>query len=218
MAEFGKRNTAGRAPAARTSSSSSEAPDLAGAIKAVKTGELPKWTKGGPAYLFFIMFVALAGFGFIGHLYGGDLLRDLRLSGTWQPAYELQAADGRCTRHNFIGTDCSAKITSVAEPDKPPVDVGFLMLFTSGGGEVLMPVRSTSDPAAVTIAYAAETELMNRMVTFLLMELMCVCAFMAGLSGFMKGRYEGGAAHRALLAGFAELQARVGEPKPGVPA
>src|SRR5438046_2244510 len=45
--------------------------------------------------------------------YGSDIVRDHRLSGTWQPAYDLQAMDGKCKRTNFIITFCSAKIKSV---------------------------------------------------------------------------------------------------------
>lgn len=99
--------------------------------------------------------------------YGPDIVRDLRLSGTWQPAYDLRASDGKCERTNFIITFCSAKIRSVARPDQAPVDHRFMMLFSGGGGEALVPVRSTRDRAAVSIFYSAETKLWNRTLSFL---------------------------------------------------
>ena len=37
----------------------------------------------------------------------------------------------------------------------------------SAGGEVLVPVRSTVDRAAVSIFYAAETKLWNRTLSFI---------------------------------------------------
>jgi len=98
--------------------------------------------------------------------YGPDLLRDHRLSGTWQPAYDLRAVSGKCERTNFVVTRCSAKIKSVARPELAPTEHGFMMLFTGGGGEALVPVRSTTDRAAVSIFYAADTKLWNRTWSF----------------------------------------------------
>ncbi len=99
--------------------------------------------------------------------YGPDLLRDHRLSGTWQPAYDLRAVDGKCERSNFVITFCSAKIKSVAKPEQAPIDHRFMMLFTGGGGEALVPVRSTADRTAVSIFYAADTKLWNRTLSFI---------------------------------------------------
>lgn len=99
--------------------------------------------------------------------YGPDLLRDHRLAGTWQPAYDLRAMEGKCERTNFVITLCSAKIKSVARPDQAPVTHRFMMLFTGGGGEALVPVRSTADRAAVSIYYAAEAKRWNRTLSFI---------------------------------------------------
>lgn len=98
--------------------------------------------------------------------YGPDLVRDHRLSGTWQPAYDLRATDGKCERTNFVITTCNAKIKSVVKPDQAPIPHSFLMFFSGGGGEVLIPVRSTKDRSAVSIFYSAETKLWNRTLSF----------------------------------------------------
>ncbi|MCK1477323.1 hypothetical protein IVB27_21585 [Bradyrhizobium sp. 197] len=100
--------------------------------------------------------------------YGPEILRDHRLAGTWQPAYDLEAMDGKCERTNFVITFCSAKIKSVARPDQAPTTHKFFMLFSGGGGEALVPVRSTTDRAAVSIFYTAETKLWNRTLSFIL--------------------------------------------------
>jgi hypothetical protein len=42
-----------------------------------------------------------------------------------------------------------------------------MMLFSGGGGEALVPVRSTADRTAVSIYYAAETKLLNRTLSFI---------------------------------------------------
>jgi hypothetical protein len=99
--------------------------------------------------------------------YGPNILRDHRLAGTWQPAYDLRAMEGKCERTNFVITFCSAKIKSVARPDQAPIDHRFFMLFAGGGGEALVPVRSTTDRTAVSIFYAAETKLWNRSLSFI---------------------------------------------------
>jgi hypothetical protein len=99
--------------------------------------------------------------------YGPDIVRDLRLSGTWQPAYDLRAMDGECKRKSFIITFCTAKIKSVARPDQAPIEHSFMMLFSGGGGEAMVPVRSTVNRAAVSIHYSAETKLWNRTLSFI---------------------------------------------------
>jgi len=98
--------------------------------------------------------------------YGPNIWRDNRLAGTWQPAYDLRAVEGKCERKNFVITFCNAKIQSVARPDQAPIAVSFMMLFSGGGGEALVPVRSTTDRAAVSIHYAAEAKLLNRTLSF----------------------------------------------------
>ena len=99
--------------------------------------------------------------------YGPNILRDNRLAGTWQPAYDLRAVEGKCERKNFIVTFCNTKIASVARPDQAPIAVSFMMLFSGGGGEAMVPVRSTTDRAAVSIFYAAEAKLLNRTLSFI---------------------------------------------------
>jgi hypothetical protein len=122
---------------------------------------------GGRPIRSFIILVACS-VGLYFHLvnYGPDLWRDHRLAGTWQPAYDLQVTDAKCERLNFVLTTCNAKIKSVARPDQAPIPHSFMMLFSSGGGEALVPVRSTTDRSAVSIFYAAETKLWNRTLSF----------------------------------------------------
>jgi hypothetical protein len=118
--------------------------------------------------------------------YGPDILRDHRLAGTWQPAYDLQATEGKCERTNFVITRCSAKIKSVAKPDQAPIAHNFLMLFAGGGGEVLVPVRSTIDRSAVSIFYAAETKLWNRTLSFVSVAGILALFGVVALFGFLK--------------------------------
>jgi len=204
MAEFGKRKSPGK-PAGQAASPTQQ-PDVAEALKALKQGRLPPWTKAGPAQLLIgVVFVA-AVFVFAFLPAGPDIWRDHRLAGTWRPAYELQARDGRCTTYEFVLTSCSASIVSMAEPDAAAKDVSFLMLFTTGAGESLTPVRSTLDPSAVTVGYAAETELWNRTLTFVLFCASLILAVYAMLRALVRGQYKGGSQHLALLAGLETLK------------
>jgi hypothetical protein len=138
----------------------------------------------------FRWFVALIAFGAmlygLVHVYGPDIVRDLRLSGTWQPAYDLRAMDGKCERKSFIITFCSAKIKSVAMPDQPPIDHRFMMLFSGGGGEAMVPVRSTVNRAAVSIHYSAEAKLWNRTLSFIVSAVILVLFCFVFLTCFWK--------------------------------
>jgi hypothetical protein len=182
--------------------------DIGAALAVFKAGKLPNWTTAGPIKLVIGLLLVAAGLCFFTVTYAGDIVRDVRLRGTWQVAYDLRAVNGSCTRYNFVVTRCSAKIQSNAEPSQAPVTSEFLMLFSGAGGEMLVPVRSTTNPSAVAIAYAAETKLLNRTLTFLVLA-GALAAIVIGLVGALgSGRYKGGAAHLALLAGIGELQAR----------
>jgi hypothetical protein len=205
MAEFGKRVAGG--PAVSPSRTGGQA-DVGAALAVVKAGKLPFWTTADPVKLVIGLLILAAGLYFITVTYAGDIFRDIRLAGTWQVAYDLRAVNGSCTRHNFVLTRCSVKIQSIAEPNQAPVASEFMMLFSSGGGELLVPVRSTTNPSAVAIAYATETKLLNRTMTFLVLTGALAAMFIALASALATGRYNGGAAHHALLAGIGELQAR----------
>jgi len=156
---FGKRQSGVGAAA-----STFNAGMAASASPGVTETDRPK----GTPFRWLIMFVACGAmlYGLFAS-YGPDIVRDHRLSGTWQPAYDLRVTDGKCKRTNFIATFCEAKILSVARPDQAPINHGFFMLFSGGGGEALVPVRSTKDRNAVSIYYAAETKLWNRTLTFI---------------------------------------------------
>jgi hypothetical protein len=201
MAEFGKRNAVGGGAA--RSQFQAAAADL---HTVVNTGKLPAWTRLGflQLVIFMLALPAVIYWGFLP--YAGDILRDHRLAGSWRTAYDLQALDGHCTRHQFLLTNCSAKIKSLAEPDQKPVQVDFMMGFVSGGGEAMIPVRSTRDSSVVSIGYAAQTELWNRTLTFLVMIGAMSAMFLATVRALLRGRYNGGAAHLELLAGLASLQ------------
>jgi hypothetical protein len=205
MAEFGKRIAAGHAVSPSRPNGQA---DIGAALAVVKAGRLPVWTTAGPVKLVIILLIVAAGLYFFTVTYAADIFRDIRLAGTWQVAYDLRAANGSCTRHNFVVTRCSAKIQSIAEPNQAPVASEFMMLFSSGGGEMLVPVRSTTNPSAVAIAYASETKLLNRTMTFLVLAGTLAAIFIGLASALATGRYNGGAAHRDLLAGIGELQAR----------
>ncbi|TYL83179.1 hypothetical protein FXB40_46565 [Bradyrhizobium rifense] len=152
----------------------------------VASSRIATETVQGPSpFRWFIMLVACAaGLYHLLASYGPDLLRDHRLAGTWQPAYDLQATEGKCERTNFVITFCSTKIKSVARPDQAPMTHSFLMFFSSGGGEALVPVRSTTNRSAVSIFYAAETKLWNRTLSLIFAAGMMALLDLVALFGF----------------------------------
>ena len=156
---FGKRQS-GVGPAAQAINASAPASQSHAITEnAARTGHPIRWL--------LILLACAAMFYAIVASYGPDILRDQRLAGTWQPAYDLRAMEGKCERRSFVITFCSAKIRSVANPSQAPTTHRFMMLFAGGGGEALVPVRSTTDRAAVSIHYAAQTKLWNRTLSFM---------------------------------------------------
>ena len=233
MAQFGKRNTMAtqpivspRTPRAGTPLQNAHGnggvsqrpdasqPDVSAALAVVKDGKVPAWTTSGPVRLILAALGTAALLCHVTATYAGEILRDHRLAGTWRTAYDLRAVDGSCRRIQLVVTFCSAKIKSLAEPDRPPVVSEFMMGFSSGGGEAMVPVRSTVDPSAVAIAYAAEAKLANRTLTWLVLAAALGALLVGAVTALSRGRYKGGAAHRSLLDGLAELQARVATAQP----
>jgi hypothetical protein len=228
MAQFGKRNTIAtqsvlgpRTPRPGTSPRDTHGnggaslrpdaseTDISAALAVVKAGKVPGWTTIGPMSLVILGLCMAALLWYVTATYAGEILRDRRLAGTWQTAYDLRAVDGSCRRVQFVITFCSAKITSLAEPERAPVVSEFMMGFSGGGGEVMVPVRSTVDPSAVAIEYAAETQLGNRTLTWLVLATFLAALLIGAVNALLRGHYKGGRAHRSLLDGLAELQTRV---------
>src|SRR4051812_33975685 len=172
MAQFGKRNaiaaqpsfgayaarpvtrpgdTYGNGGASRRPGASQA--DVSAALAVVQGGKMPFWTTCGPVRLVILALCAAAGLWHLTATYAGETWRDHRLAGTWQTAYDLQAVEGSCRRVQLVVAFCSAKIKSLAEPERAPFVSEFMMGFSSAGGEAMVPVRSTVDPSAVAIAY-----------------------------------------------------------------
>jgi heme exporter protein D len=174
----------------------------------LERGKMPAWTTIGPLGRVMLVLCAAAALWYVTATYAGEILRDHRRAGTWQTAYDLRAVDGSCRRIQLVITFCSAKIMSLAEPERAPVVSEFMMGFSGGGGEAMVPVRSTVDPSAVAIAFAAETKLANRTLTWLVSAATLAALLICAVNALLQGRYKDGPAHRSLLNGLAELQAR----------
>ena len=156
---FGKRQPGGGSAAQALNVNVAAAQDHVVTESAAPTGHPIRW-------LIVLLACGAMLYGLVAS-YGPDILRDHRLAGTWQPAYDLRATEGKCERTNFVITFCSAKIRSVANPGQAPTAHRFMMLFAGGGGEALVPVRSTTDRTAVSIFYAAKTKIWNRTLSFI---------------------------------------------------
>jgi hypothetical protein len=142
MAQFGKRNAVAAQPVrgrrglgtplqnthARNASPHSQA-DVAAALTVASSGKVPSWTTFGPLRFVALALGTAAILWYVTATYAGEIWRDHRLAGTWQTAYDLRAVDGSCKRYQFVMTFCSAKITSLAEPDRAPVVSEFIMGF-----------------------------------------------------------------------------------------
>jgi len=209
MAEFGRRNAGGVGRFGSQPSRATVVPDeVKTVVEVIATGRLPRWTNVSLRRAVIIMFAIAAAYCAVVLPSVLNLVRDYRLAGTWQPAYDMQALVGKCTRLNLTFVHCEAQIKSRAEPDREPIKAEFDRPFTNGGIKTPVPVRSTKDPSVVTIDYTAETDLSSRALDLLLMTVIFAAVFSVFLSAVLRGRYRGGAAHLRLLSGVANLQPR----------
>ena len=120
---FGKRQSGVGSAAQAFNANTAAAPGYAVTESAAPTGHPFRW-------LIILLACGAMLYGLVVS-YGPDILRDHRLAGTWQPAYDLQAMEGRCERKNFVITFCSAKIRSVANPGQAPIAHRFMRATAS---------------------------------------------------------------------------------------
>jgi hypothetical protein len=206
MAEFGKRTV--NATSGATLRHTSDAPRQSAPVgsdqlsrrdlKALEKGQLPAWANlSRSKLLVFAVLMVVAALG-AAAFYGPDVARDLRYAGTFRVANDLQATEGRCKRYVFLVSLCSVKIQSVGN-ERQTSSTEFLMAFSSGDGEAMIPVRSTVDASAVGIQYAVSDMLLNR--TLSLLGIMLLFAWLAWLflDLIRKGRYKDGPGYDALM-------------------
>ena len=146
-------------------------------LKALERGRLPAWANTSRLKLVSFAFLMVATvLGAVAY-YGPDLARDLRYTGTFRVAFDLQATEGTCKRYMFLVSLCSAKIHSVTN-EWPTKSNEFLMSFRGGDGEAMIPVRSSVDASAVGLQYAVSDVLLNRTLS-----LLGIILFLAGTPG-----------------------------------
>ena len=167
-------------------------------LKAIEKGQAPSWANMSRtqllASLVAVPLLCLAAI----LLYGPDLVRDLRHAGTFAVAADLRATDGKCKRHAFLVTLCSADIRS--ERTGQVVETSsFLMFFRSGDGAELVAVRSTANASVISISYAVSDVLLNRTLSLLGVAVFFGWVWLMFFDRLRKGRYKGGPAHEALV-------------------
>ncbi len=172
MAQFGKRGIDHTPPRAMIQMSSERGDPSTGDAH-------PDPAKSAVQHAFLAL-IAAVGYWLLIVPYVGDLIRDHRLSGSWQPAYDVQVLDARCKRYSFVVTLCSARIKPLARPDQSPVAVDYMMAFVRGA-DPIVPVRSTLDTSAVTIGSAVQSHLLNRTITFFVLTAAFAALFVIGL-------------------------------------
>jgi hypothetical protein len=206
MGDFGKRTV--NATQAATLRYASDAPRQSAPawsdqlsrrdLKALEKGQLPAWANMSRLKLLSFAFLMVAAALGAVAFYGPDLARDMRYAGTFRVAFDLQATEGKCKRYMFLVSLCSVKIHSVTN-EGPTKSTEFLMAFSSGDGEAMIPVRSSVDASAVSIQYAVSDVLLNRALSLLGIALLFSWLGWTFLDCVRKGRYKDGPAYEALM-------------------
>ena len=204
MSRFGRRN-AGPAPIQRQAPPPSlreqtdEDSDEKAALAALFGPALPYWANINP--LAIILALLMAGSLLLALLggYSRTVIRDLRLANTWEAAEDLRAVDGKCSRYFLLITFCHTQIKAPGDRSQPTFSSEFMMFFDTGAGELITPVRSTIDPTAISASYAVDDRLRNRALSFFLPATVLSAISFWMIALLAKGRFSGGAAHKALL-------------------
>ena len=122
------------------------------------------------------------------------LMRDVRLASTYEIDPSVKINRGECTGYTFIH---ACNVTYQWEDDKATTISGetrFLVTALSMDRQPLIPVRSSAEPGAVSVLYATDDGLQNRIYSMLFWAGLCVLAIVALFVRILRGRYTGGAA------------------------
>lgn len=166
-------------------------------LKAIEKGYTPTWANMSKTQLMgFVVLLPILCLATIS-FYGPDLARDLRHAGKFAVATDLHATDGKCTRHAFLVTLCSASVHSESS-GRVVATTSFLMFFRGGDGAELVPVRSSADRSVISIRYAVSDVLLNRTLSLLAGSAFFGWIWWLFFDCLRKGRYKGGPAHEAL--------------------
>ena len=159
----------------------------------------PNWARLTIGQTLFGLVVA---FGFLSatwFLHQPHLFRDQRLRNTFVVAPDIKATSGDCQGMLMIVSTCSVTFNWNDRGVQRIATTYFLVGLSDPDGTPLIPVRSRTDAGAISVLYAIDTKMQNRVVTF--WSVMVVSLAMAGVFArrLVTGRYYGGSAHRALI-------------------
>lgn len=160
---------------------------------------VPHWANLSIGQTLFGLVVALGFLCATWFLHQPHLFRDQRLRNTYAIAMDIKATSGDCQGMLMIVSTCSVTFNWNDRGVQRIATTNFLVGFSDPDGTPLIPVRSRADAGAISVLYAIDTKMQNRVVTF--WSVMAVCLAMAGMFAFRlaTGRYYGGSAHRALV-------------------
>lgn len=177
--------------------------EVSAAIARLTASSLPQWAKvtfRQNVYLTLYCGLALAALWIVE---SPDLMRDVRLAGTYRVDLGIKVDEGRCRDLLFVAQLCSV---SYSWNDAGVTTAGstyFMTSLTATSKVPLVPVRSKEDTDAISVAFAVKDKLTNRVAGFGVWTVLLIAGAMTGLLRLASGRYAGGRAfHDFVNRGF----------------
>jgi hypothetical protein len=171
--------------------------DTARVREAPERGKPPFWRSDGSVSL------ALLSILFAGLLYAEiryndiELVRDIWLAGTWEPAPDMRIIDNKCELdlNKSIGDDifflrnCAVVIEPRSGQSWTGFKSRFKVAFTTVANMPALPVRSRLDPTAIAVNYAVNDLLLNRILTSFVLMGSYITVLIALVTRLFKGEY-----------------------------
>lgn len=153
----------------------------------------PHWVQHSLSKTVLCIFFFAAMIGLMVHLQAPSLMRDVRLSGTYGIDPLIEVNHGTCKGYAILHF-CDVSLTWDDNGTAVTENTNFIVTAFSLGRQPLIPVRSSVDPQAISVDYAVNDALQNRVLTLLFLMGLCVSGMVLLIAQLVRGRYQGGAA------------------------
>ena len=151
----------------------------------------PHWVQVSLSKTVLCIFFFAAMIGLLVHLQAPSLMRDVRLAGTYEIDLLVEVNHGKCEGYTIIHF-CDVSLTWDDNGTAVTEDTRFIVTAFSVGRQPLIPVRSSADPQAISVDYAVNGALQNRVWSFLFWVGVCAAGMITMIVRLLTGRYQGG--------------------------
>jgi hypothetical protein len=158
-----------------------------------EAGSPPAWAAVTASQLIKAVLIFVGLFALGAYFQGPHLMRDLRLAKTYEIDFSVNVNRGDCTGYVFMHF-CEVSFTTENNGVTATENTHFFVTGFSMDKQPLIPVRSTVEPTAISVAYAVDDGLSNRLWSAIGWSFVFLACMMTAFFKLIVGRYKGGRA------------------------